>query len=280
MKYLSLFHLQVRHAYYGEQPCEALEVVPSGETHKLLAGHRLLLRKRANGITVLAEATSNGTEPLIPISANTRFTFELQIRDPDYRLITDVSQFEAKTNPIFTNKVGEDVRETLTLQLIDAPSSAATAHRSIHRWNVLAGIELRLDSWVNDLSLDTKSYAISLQAHAAYWAYYLISNQAGGFSLTDTAGASPLTFNQTDLTSVSDPDPIDQTLSTQYPGSYRRVLFLSDTPVPCSMSPRAGIRLRLNGTNVSNAAMPNPSAHRIGRREEKNICYQVVKHIT
>ena len=280
MNYLPLFHLQVQHAYYGDRPCRDLGIVPSSETQRLLAGHRLLLREQGSGITVLAEAADDGQSTLISINDDTRLTFELQIRNSDYSLITDLFPFAGKSHPVFTNFVSDDADESLTLQLIDLASSESTIVSSTYRSNILAHIELRLNSAMNDLSTGPRSYTISLRAKQAYWAYYLISNQAGAFSLLDTASSGALRFSSTDLTTSTIEDPIAQTLSTQYLDSPHRILFLSDDLVACSMSPRTGIRFRLNDVNVSNAAMPNPSIQRTGRRGGQDILYQVVTHLT
>jgi hypothetical protein len=156
--------------------------------------------------------------------------------------------------------------------------------------NALAGVELRYDKSMPELGANDTAFEIRFKARAARWAYYLVTDRTGEFSIVDSSSAAPaLGFsaaNRTLLNQVpGEPDPLAAALSRQYP-ELQRLRFLSDQPVPCSSAVRKGIELRLGGEKVL-GAIPNPSVRQVSRIKQKlgaalqdqDTFHQVVKYL-
>lgn len=132
----------------------------------------------------------------------------------------------------------------------------------------LAAVELRYDKSMPVPGSADRPFEIRLQARAARWAYYLLTDQTGDFSIVDAAPSGPaLAFgasNRTALDKASDEtDAVAQALARQH-ASLRRWRFLSDQPVPCSSAIRRGLELRLGDQKVLEA-MPNPALESLSR---------------
>ena len=134
------------------------------------------------------------------------------------------------------------------------------------------------------------AFEIRFKAKAARWAYYLVTDRTGDFSIVDSSGAAPsLGFsaaNRTLLNKTPDePDAFAAALSRQYP-ELQRFRFLSDQPVPCSSAVRKGLELRLGGDKVLEA-IPNPPVRQVSRVKQKvgaslqdqDTFHQVVKYL-
>jgi hypothetical protein len=281
MKYLPLFRIQVQHGYYNTNPCKDLRIVPTAETKKLLARYRLLLKEQTNGIVVLAGTGADDKTLFLSIDDKELFAFGLKISNANYILTTDLSLFEGKSIPTYTNFVTGEA-ETQTLQLTDRQSASAEIAGAFRKREILAAIELQIDASMNDLSIAREPYRIKLQARSAYWAYYLISDQMTDFNLIDAD--NKLTFNEADITLVRDSDPVAEELSKKYPeATYKRLRFLSESPVPCSIKPRTAIELHRKENNRDEkifSAMPNPSIRRTGILQNKDVLYQIIEHNT
>jgi len=144
--------------------------------------------------------------------------------------------------------------------------------QSVPDVKMLADVELRYDKSMSELGTDDAAFAIKFKARAARWAYYLITDQTGDFSIVDSsASGPPLGFSATNRTLLTkdadETDPFAMALSRQY-SEFQRVRFLSDQPVPCSGTARKGIELRFGGQKVLEA-MPNPSIRNLSRIKQK-----------
>lgn len=164
--------------------------------------------------------------------------------------------------------------KTVTIQAAAANQSVSVRYlaRPVPDRNILADVELRYNKSMPELGKDDAAFQIRFKARAGRWAYYLITDQTGDFSIVDSsASGPPLGFsatNRTLLNAVPDePDPFATALSRQY-SDFQRIRFLSDQPVPCSSAVRKGIELRLGGQKVIEA-MPNPSVRHLSGIKQK-----------
>lgn len=174
--------------------------------------------------------------------------------------------------PAGTAKVSayDAATRSVTLASVVAGQSLVLRYRCqpAHQRQRLAAVELRYDKSMLAPGSADRPVEIRFRARAARWAYYLLTDQAGDFSIVDTAPSGPaLVFspsNRTALDKAADEtDPLAQALGRQH-ASLRRWRFLSDQAVPCSSAVRRGLELRLGDQKVL-GAMPNPAPENLSR---------------
>lgn len=182
--------------------------------------------------------------------------------------------------------------KVLTLQLGAAQRDLTVRYRvrpSRDR-RFLADVELRYNQSMSAQGASDAPFEILFKVRTGHWAYYLITDQKEDFEIVDTSPATPsITFSAANRTTLNDlPGDLDalaSELSRQYP-DLRRVRFLSDEAVPCSITTRTGIELRL-GNQTLLRPLPNPPLghlSRIGQRTgagfpEHDTFHQVVKYL-
>jgi hypothetical protein len=154
----------------------------------------------------------------------------------------------------------------------------------------LADVELRYNQSMPAPGASDAPFEISFKARTGRWAYYLITDQKGDFSIVDTNSATPpISFSAANRTTLNDfpddPDPLASELSRQYP-DLQRVRFLSDQAVPCSIMTQNGIELRLGNQKLLRP-LPNPPLGHLSRIRqqtgagflEQDTFHQVVKYL-
>jgi len=262
MKFAPWLSVRVRHDYYPDAACGDLSFEPTARTRRLIGGYRMRLRELPDGIALSAPLDADGKSPLIAVKRDEVFAFDLRVRNPDFVLFTDLRELAGKTDPIYTN-AGLAAKDAGVLKLAERkPAQAADA-------TILAGVELRGEG----------SFQITFRARAARWAYYLVTDRTGDFSIVDS-GSPPLAFSAVTLGKDADEsDAIAAALAGRYP-QLRRLRFVSDKPVPCSSVAKKGIQLRL-GSRKAVEIMPNPSIRRPSRVKQKaaleDTFHEVVK---
>jgi hypothetical protein len=168
--------------------------------------------------------------------------------------------------------------KTVTIQATATIQSVSVRYRAkpVPDRNILADVELHYNKSMRELGRDD-AFEIRFKARAGRWAYYLITDQTGDFSIVDSsASGPPLGFsatNRTLLNAVRDePDPFATALSRQYP-NFQRIRFLSDQPVPCSSAAKKGIELRLGGQTVLEAMpIPRPGIFPESNKRSEQTC--------
>ena len=281
MKVATLFGLRARHDYYADAVCRDLAFEPTAGTRRLLDRYRLRLRELPDGVTVSVPLGADGKSALIALGRDEVFAFDLRARNPDFALFTDLRELAAKTDPVYTNS-GLAAKDGRILKLADRKGRGDST--------ILAGVELRYDKSMPELGKDEAPFEIRFKAKAARWAYYLVTDRSGDFSIVDSSAAAPaLGFsaaNRTLLNKTPDEtDALAAALSRQYP-DLQRFRFLSDQPVPCSSAARKGLELRLGRDKVLEA-IPNPPVRQISRIRQKlgaslqdqDTFHQVVKYL-
>lgn len=154
----------------------------------------------------------------------------------------------------------------------------------------LADVELRYNQSMPAPGTSDAPFEISFKVRAGRWAYYLVTDQKGDFSIVDTNSGTPsISFSAANRTTLNDfpddPDPLASELSRQYP-DLQRVRFLSDQAVPCSIMTQNGIELRLGNQKLLRP-LPNPPLGHLSRIRqqtgagflEQDTFHQVVKYL-
>ena len=103
MKYRPLFTLQIRHAYYSSGRCSDFLVVPTAATTQLLKKRRCILKTSSDGLQINI-AVDDQDQPFIALNHDDAFHFQLQLRNTDFPLFTDLAQFATIPAPIYTNE--------------------------------------------------------------------------------------------------------------------------------------------------------------------------------
>ncbi|MBN8452075.1 hypothetical protein [Accumulibacter sp.] len=183
----------------------------------------------------------------------------------------------------------------LTLQLDGAQRDLTVRYRARPNRDrrFLADVELRYNQSMSAPGASDAPFEILFKVRTGRWAYYLITDQKGDFSIVDTSSATPsISFSAANRTTLNDfPDDSDaldalaSELSRQYP-DLQRVRFLSDQAVPCSITTRTGIELRL-GNQTLLRPLPNPPLGHLSRIRqpagagflEQDTVHQVVKYL-
>jgi hypothetical protein len=283
MKFVTLFGLRLRHDYYPDGVCRDLRCEPTGDTRRLLERYRLRLRELPDGIAVSVPLGADGKSALVALKRDEVFAFDLRARDADFALFTDLRELAGKADPIYTN-AGLAAKDGGALKLAERkPARAADP-------TLLAGVELSYDKSMPEPGKDEAAFEIRFKARAARWAYYLVTDRTGDFSIVDSSAAAPAfgfsAANRTLLNKAPDEtDPLAAALSRQYP-DLQRLRFLSDQPVPCSSAARKGLELRLGRDKVLEA-IPNPPVRQVSRVRQKvgnslqvqDTFHQVVKYL-
>jgi hypothetical protein len=100
--YKSLFSIECTHSFYIGEVCRDLAIAPTAECAVQLRRHRLLFKPQETGGIVIGEQRNIGTEtspvlkPQVAIAPDTIFTFQLQLKNPDFLTITTVDQSQIK----------------------------------------------------------------------------------------------------------------------------------------------------------------------------------------
>jgi hypothetical protein len=254
----------------------------------------------ADGRTLkLVDGTHWSVQALaIPVTtAKGRLTLALKenplAADGDAHKVPQPSDFSVEPAAAAKATAYDAAANTLTLQPAatkrEVKASVRYRIKPARDRKILARVELHYDGSMPSPDKDDAPFEIRFKARAARWAYYLITDQKGEFSIVD-AGAKPaLGFSADNRTLLNkapdDDDPVATALSRQYP-DLQRMRFLSDQPVPCSSAARKSIELRLGGRKVL-APVPNPSVrHAAGIKrkagaaaQRQNTFHQVVKFL-
>lgn len=183
--YYSLIEVTVLHSYFNSSVCRHLEFVPTPETIDVLQRNRLMLRRTAQGIAVLA-LRLNDDEPVhaadIVVS---QLRFAVLSADPAFWTYTAGLAGLGQQAPLyFSDHVLSDDRPTLRTQALPAELTS-------DYWRSLFGaMQLKkpcivIDVHFSDEDLQSngadstatsakahKNHLVSLHAREVFWKYY------------------------------------------------------------------------------------------------------------
>ena len=276
MKFLPVFSLRLRPPFYSDGGCPDFSITPTADTRGLLDNHRCVLKGDSGGARVLTPLDGEG-KALIPVPNGAKFTFALELDNPDFAFFTDID--EMGNQALYSNQSGNETK----LSLVTGP-----AH---HRF---ANVEIRNNG---NLAKSDKEAApqfeIRFEARLVRWKYYVLlpkGETREKLRIEDTASSDPLVFgdeNHTDLAKSPDSsDELAMALARQYP-NMRGLRLVSDRQIPCRQASPRHLRLYLGENKLANA-LPNPSFRNYaktkvrvnGALEEQDSLFQVVKFPT
>ena len=279
MIYKKLFELSILHSYYTNNLCPDFILEPTIECRKILNGHRLIVRKKINGIVIIAPVDpEDEKKPQIELADDLQFTFILKLKNQkivnftkgDFQgsIFFNLQQNQLDYGlicPSFSNKnsgvpgtVTDDPRtvtleeDTVILYYQDVPISdkrtktIKLSYEDLPGGQIVWGIIIidNNDSMPVDFS-ESSDYQITFEKKEQRWRYYLITDYAKEeFSVKDDEEG--IIFS--DFEKVKENDPIFDTLNEQFPNS-NKYFSESQQKIPCQEAGRKSIKLK-KGVNV------------------------------
>ncbi|MDJ0715440.1 MAG: hypothetical protein QNJ54_14640 [Prochloraceae cyanobacterium] len=241
-----IFDLKVIHTYYQNQECPDLDIYPTEECQKILAGHRLIVKKNINGISVIAPVSSTG-EPLIQFSEDLQFTFLLKIINKNFLDFTDFPDLnEPQWNPLlnliyrFSNEnIGDvgswDLEKTIVKYL---------ELKKYKDDNIVGFVVIYNNSSLPSVLNQSSEFKINFTAKEQYWLYYLVAdsdtqNYTFLIQHNDNQGER-IIFKRID---IAPNDKVLAVIKQEFPQS-KQYLFKSKNEVSCQQYARGKIQLK------------------------------------
>lgn len=254
MRYLPLFSLQLKHAYYNNSLCPDFHIEPSVDTAKVIKNHRCVLKRFLNGIQMFYPVTGAG-HPFVSFDDDLIFKFCLYLKNTNFPLFTDLVELNQLASPYYSNDVPNGDPPNLGL---DSNETIAVDRRAF------SYAELHYNSdWLTNLE-ETPQFGISFLAKRVWWHFYLVTNESDAeFTLTDNV-ANAIPLKATKITSGSDYEnliPIQQ-LINEYPDSTLWV-FESNERIVIQDAVKRSLKLQISyaGSRLRTimSHVPNPS---------------------
>lgn len=253
--YQPLFHITVRHPYFGDDICRDLQWEPSGPTRQAMANLGMLFRSDAAGMTVHYDSHRQEALALLADQAGSDIPglfFKAYSKDPFFMNYTDLPDLQ-----------------TDRLRLVD--TSRAVPEKSgqirLHKKAVVCDqdsarlSELRADSVLERRDLGsppvcvvhirpvgkrntpldpegkvhTRSYCIGFDQRRTFWKYYVIGPLAARKISIEDADQK-WRFERTDAAAISARGPA--------------AVFISQKPIPLTQTPDNHFQLKLHGAQA------------------------------
>ena len=236
MSYRKLFGLDIFHDYYQDRICPDFSIEPTPACEKIIKDHRLILKKKLNGIQVIARFNSEG-KPWIQLAESLKFTFVLKLNNIKFIDFTDIA-LQPNNNSVylFSNQNTKTSESSELEQKVEEVSRVSLSQKH----NVWGVVEI-----YNNASFPRNSnYKIVFRAKQQYWKYYLIANkdtQADEFEIKDQEQTrSPkISFVPRE---IDEQDPVVAMITQQFPVS-QQYLFQSKNKISDREVPRKNIQL-------------------------------------
>ncbi|MEM9903569.1 MAG: hypothetical protein AAF921_00900 [Cyanobacteria bacterium P01_D01_bin.44] len=280
MHYQPYFTLQLFHSYYPENRCPDVSIEPTPACQRLLQGHRLVLKPRVDGVTLLVPLETpppqqQPQQPVVALAPSLRFTFLLQLKQPNLISFTQLDpKFQAgRSFYVFSNETLKapgtlDLRPTLVQRAalaqptanqsaLEARCAAILATLPPHHRQTLFGlVEIHNHrSLAADFS-QPSHFRIPFAAKQQVWAYYLVINQGTpdtAYSIKDKSAAVRF-----ETVAIEPRDRIITAIQDRFPNS-QSILLKSTQPIPCQQVARPQLQLLKQGhTQPWIPHLPNP----------------------
>ncbi len=263
MDYRPLFSINISHDYYTNKLCPDFTLEPTTNSYRIIRGHRLLLKKHSNGITVIAPADTNN-KPFIPLSNTLKFEFYLQLKNSDLVGFTQTEQ-QADSNSFyrFTNaNLNQSDSKDLERIRVQRNNLSKLGRQSI--WGV---VEIVNNGSLPEELTKSSEFTIAFEAKTQYWTYYLVTGQEiDDFTyVIEDKSLTPILFERTEVSKTinqTEADDVVGMLTTRFPDASM-TRFKSTTEVPNEERGRKNIQLlkrkkRGSGETVWIDHLPNP----------------------
>lgn len=241
MDYQKLFEISIFHDYYRDKICPDLTIEPTPECRQLLDSHRLLLRKKVNGIIIITPVLPGG-KPFLELDDQLSFNFLLKIDNPHFLDFTKIDPKFIRT-PVgryfyaFSNENNTEVG----VSNLESTFNSWSELQFPRGQNVLGMVKIDSNSSLPKVATQVSEYQINFQAKQHYWYYYLIADDKSNgkvFLIEDreTTREPKINFTQTEL-SQSNTNYVHTLFGSQFPGKLL-YLFKSDQEVTCQKEGR------------------------------------------
>lgn len=262
MHYKQLFELRIIHEYYRDKICPDFSIEPTIQCHKILSGHRLIVKNQVNGIVVIAPVDSE-SKPWIELAENLQFSFILKLKNKEFIDFTEVD-WKPVNNVIYhfsnqNNIEGSDL-EITQIKLCDRKLPKAQ--------NIFGIVDISNPSSISPILNQWNQYKIKFKSKKQQWHYYLLADsETNGDEFLirdkDTSRKTEIKFTRFTSAEAEKTDPIFSLLKQQFPQA-QQYLFISDSEIACQ---EAGIKniqlLKKKNSESSNPTvwiehLPNP----------------------
>jgi len=262
MHYKQLFELRIIHEYYRDKICPDFSIEPTSQCHKILSGHRLIVKNQVNGIVVIAPVDSE-SKPWIELAENLQFSFILKLKNKEFIDFTEVD-WKPVNDVIYqfsnqNNIEGSDL-EITQIKLCDRKLPKGQ--------NIFGIVDIYNHSSISPILNQWSQYKINFKAKKQQWHYYLLADsETNGDEFLirdkDTSRKTEIKFTRFTSAEAEKTDPIFSLLKQQFPQA-QQYLFISDSEIACQ---EAGIKniqlLKKKNSESSNPTvwiehLPNP----------------------
>ncbi|BAY79997.1 hypothetical protein NIES25_64850 (plasmid) [Nostoc linckia NIES-25] len=262
MHYKQLFELRIIHEYYRDKRCPDFSIEPTSQCHKILSGHRLIVKNQVNGIVIIAPVDSE-SKPWIELAENLQFNFILKLKNKEFIDFTEVD-WKPINDVIYQfnnqkNIEGSDL-EITQIKLCDRKLPKGQ--------NIFGIVDIYNPSFISPILNQWNQYKINFKAKKQQWHYYLLADsETNGDEFLikdkDTSRKTEIKFTRFASAEAEKTDPTFSLLKQQFPQA-QQYLFISDSEIACQ---EAGIKniqlLKKKNSESSNPTvwiehLPNP----------------------
>jgi hypothetical protein len=251
MRYQPVFHIVVKHSYYPDKNCPDFLITPDVKGEKAIRENRLLLNAYATGLSVLVP--TEGDKPVIEMAADTAFSFQLTLLNPNFHHFTELPGARQYTNTSkgydlqVSNKKSKD-------QLVPGAFAFIT----------LKNITFRKKA---------PTFSLLFESKKIYWKYVVVTDEDTPDNFSIEQGSSAGKDAKIEFKApVMPPGGIDSSLlnllEQEYPQA-KKVIIESRKPIAFFKSGRKNIQLKKDNLVLVDH-LPNP------RPEEG--CIKVIKY--
>ncbi|MEH1945264.1 MAG: hypothetical protein V7L01_34310 [Nostoc sp.] len=239
MPYKKLFDLSIIHAYYQNQICPDFLVEPTIECHKMLSGHRLIVKNKVNGLGVILPVDAEN-QPWIDLADNLQFSFILKLKNQDFIDFTEID-WQPGHDVIyqFSNAKNTNI-EAAALEMTKINLSERKLPRG---QNIFGIVDIYHNASISKVLHQGNEHKITFQAKKQQWQYYLLTDsETNGDEFLiqdkDTTRNTEIKFTKFTSAETEKTDPTLSVLQKQFPQS-QQYIFQSNSKIACQ---EAGIK--------------------------------------
>ncbi|MFI3218236.1 MAG: hypothetical protein QX189_03865 [Methylococcales bacterium] len=192
---------------------KAPEKYSGKDTETLLKNHRCIVKPKTNGLTIYIP-TDDKKIPIIQFTNDTKLSFDLRLKNPEFSLFTDLSKLSDNDN--FRETQADDFKT-----------------------DVFATITIQRD--FNKIDQSPHNIELAFSARQVRWVYYLVTNQGDKDSEFVITGLPAYTWKQI---AIVESDNIGSMLVKEYQG-MKLFCFISEQNIACKQAGLKNIQLSI-----------------------------------
>lgn len=259
MNYKKLFELSIHHEYYKGGECLDLSIEPTPDCWRILAGHKLIIKNKANGLLVITSVDSDN-KYLVPLDDNLKFEFLLRVKNTNFWDVTSIiNSLVSNSYYRFTNqnitKVSRADLEINFEQGLDKKNPRVQ--------NMLGIINIYNNASLQSVFTEASEFNIKFQAQKQYWQYYIVTDtQSNDYELLiedkEVSRNQKIKFTTVE---VDAQDKVLANINQKFSGA-KKIIFKSESEILCQEVGRRNIQLLKKNRNGSSIVLiehlPNP----------------------